>query len=104
MFGADFGFLVIKGEARAIGRLVAYQEAIVLLQYIRQRSSTTIWYSHAIAKDFPDLKWAGNPYEKKVAAGTEYLEPRSSFQRWSETVIGTSREWTEGEGLSDQLR
>jgi light-regulated signal transduction histidine kinase (bacteriophytochrome) len=45
-----------------------------------------------------EIQWAGNPYEKKVAAGTEYLEPRSSFKRWSENVIGTSREWTEDEG------
>lgn len=103
MFGADFGFLVIRGEARTIGKLFAYNEAIVLLQYIRQRASTTIWYTHAIANEFPDLqsplnflaisgllvvplslsgtdflvffrkgklneiKWAGNPYEKKVA-------------------------------------
>lgn len=134
MFGADFGFLVIKGEARTIGQLFAYREAIVLLQYIRQRSQPSIFYSHAIREDFPDLdynpdfstisgmlviplslsgtdflvffrkgklkelKWAGNPYEKQVASGTQYLEPRSSFKRWSETVIGTSREWTEDEG------
>ncbi|KAE9367641.1 hypothetical protein N431DRAFT_494579 [Stipitochalara longipes BDJ] len=133
MFGADFGFLVIRGEARTIGKLVAYKEAIVLLRYIRQQARTTIWYSHAISTEFPDLnyassfliisgmlvvpltlsgtdflvffrkgkvkeiKWAGNPYEEKVAAGTEYLEPRSSFKRWSENVVGTSREWTEDE-------
>jgi light-regulated signal transduction histidine kinase (bacteriophytochrome) len=134
MFGADFGFLVIRGEARMIGKLFAYKEVIVLLQYIRQRASATIWHSHAVAKDFTELnsgstfsvisgllvvplslsgtdflvffrkgklkeiKWAGNPYEKKAAAGTQYLEPRSSFKRWSENVIGTSREWTEDEG------
>jgi light-regulated signal transduction histidine kinase (bacteriophytochrome) len=137
MFGADFAFLVIKGEARTIGKLIAYNEAIVLFQYIRQQACTSIWYSHAIEKDFPDLsyvskfsvisgllvvplslsgtdflvffrkgqikevKWAGNPYEKQVATGTEYLEPRSSFKRWSENVIGTSREWTEDEGWLD---
>lgn len=134
MFGADYGFLVIKGEARTIGKLFAYKEAIVLLQYIRQRASSTIWYSHAVTKDFPglnsasnfavisgvlvvplslsgtdflaffrkgrlkEIKWAGNPYEKNVAAGTEYLEPRSSFKRWTENVVGTSREWTQDEG------
>ena len=136
MFGADFGFLVIKGEARTIGQLFAYREAIALLQYIRQRPQPAIFYSSAIATDFPDLyyapgfpvisgmlviplshsrtdflvffrkgqlkeiKWAGNPYEKQLAAGTEYLQPRSSFQRWSESVVGTSREWTEDESKS----
>jgi light-regulated signal transduction histidine kinase (bacteriophytochrome) len=136
MFGADFGFLVIKGEARTIGKLFAYNEAIYLLQYIRQRTYTGIFYSHAVGRDLPDLNcepgfsiisgmlviplslngmdflvffrkgklkeinWAGNPYEKQVAAGTNYLEPRSSFKRWSENVVGTSREWTEDEGWS----
>jgi light-regulated signal transduction histidine kinase (bacteriophytochrome) len=46
-----------------------------------------------------EINWAGNPYEKLVNPGTSYLEPRSSFKRWSELVVGTSREWTEDEGL-----
>lgn len=137
MFGADFGFLVINGEARTIGKLHAYQEAIVLLHHIRQHARGTVWYSHAITQDFPSLsraatfliisgmlvvplsmsgtdhlvffrkgqikqiEWAGNPYEKNFGAGDEYLEPRNSFKRWSERVIGTSREWTEDEGSHD---
>ncbi|KAI0011451.1 hsp90-like protein [Xylariaceae sp. FL0662B] len=43
-----------------------------------------------------DVKWAGNPYEKVIREGTSnYLEPRSSFKVWHETVIGKCREWTE---------
>ncbi|CZT07560.1 related to phytochrome [Rhynchosporium agropyri] len=43
-----------------------------------------------------EVKWAGNPYEKFLAEGTEgYLEPRKSFKVWSETVVGKCREWTE---------
>ncbi|KAI0509673.1 hsp90-like protein [Xylaria bambusicola] len=43
-----------------------------------------------------EVKWAGNPYEKTVKAGTAgFLEPRSSFKAWRETVIGKCREWTE---------
>lgn len=134
IFGADLGFLVLKEEARMLGQLFAYNEAIVILQYVRQRAQSTIFYSHSLAKDFPDLhfapgfslicgmlviplslsgtdflvflrkgklkeiKWAGNPYGKQAAAGTNYLEPRSNFKRWRDTVIGTSREWTEDEG------
>ncbi|KAG4433743.1 hypothetical protein IFR05_010769 [Cadophora sp. M221] len=130
MFGADFGFLAIKGEARTIGRLFAYNEAIVLLQYIRAKSFTSIYASESITRDCPDIdfppgfkmisgilviplalsgsdflmffrkgqtqevKWAGNPHEKKKVVGN-YLEPRSSFRRWSERVVGRSREWTE---------
>lgn len=43
-----------------------------------------------------EVKWAGNPYDKLTKEGTEgFLEPRSSFAVWSETVVGKCREWTE---------
>lgn len=43
-----------------------------------------------------EVKWAGNPYEKKIREGTaDYLEPRASFKVWNETVIGKCREWDE---------
>lgn len=42
------------------------------------------------------VRWAGNPYDKVVKEGTsEYLEPRSSFKAWHETVIGKCRGWSE---------
>ena len=45
-----------------------------------------------------EVKWAGNPYEKFVKEGTEgYLEPRTSFKSWSETIVGRCRDWTEEE-------
>lgn len=41
-----------------------------------------------------EINWAGNPYEKSIRHGTEsYLEPRSSFRSWRETVVGKSRHW-----------
>ncbi|KAJ6439692.1 putative phytochrome-like histidine kinase [Purpureocillium lavendulum] len=43
-----------------------------------------------------EVKWAGNPYEKTIRQGTSgYLEPRTSFKTWRETVIGKCREWNE---------
>lgn len=45
-----------------------------------------------------EVKWAGNPNEKIYKPGTQYLEPRASFKRWSQHVIGTSREWTREQG------
>ena len=43
-----------------------------------------------------EVRWAGNPYDKSVRAGTDgYLEPRSSFAAWSEAVAGKCKEWTE---------
>jgi light-regulated signal transduction histidine kinase (bacteriophytochrome) len=45
-----------------------------------------------------EVAWAGNPHEKKFKPGTSYLEPRASFRRWSERVVGTCREWTQEQG------
>ncbi|KAI5464772.1 hypothetical protein BGZ63DRAFT_349992 [Mariannaea sp. PMI_226] len=43
-----------------------------------------------------EVKWAGNPYAKIIREGTTgYLEPRTSFKTWHETVLGSCREWTE---------
>jgi light-regulated signal transduction histidine kinase (bacteriophytochrome) len=135
MFDSDFGFLAIKGEARTIGKMAAYSEAIALLQYIRQRAYTEIFATQNVSKDCPgidfglghstlmgmlviplaldgvdflvffrkakskEIIWAGNPHEKKTRKGKNaYLEPRSSFKRWSEQVIGTSRDWSEDQG------
>lgn len=43
-----------------------------------------------------EVKWAGNPHEKNIQPGSKaYLEPRTSFKVWYETVIGKSREWSE---------
>lgn len=131
MFHADVGFLAIRGEARTIGKLAAYSEAIALLQYIRRKSFPTIFHTNSIVKDCPDINyppgfkilagmlvvpltlsgseflvffrkgqqkninWAGNPYEKKESAGSNYLKPRSSFKRWSESVVGMSTDWSE---------
>ncbi|KPM42852.1 hypothetical protein AK830_g3674 [Neonectria ditissima] len=43
-----------------------------------------------------EVRWAGNPYEKIVRDGTAgYLEPRTSFKTWHETIVGMCREWNE---------
>ncbi len=45
-----------------------------------------------------EVKWAGNPYEKFIKEGTEgYLEPRTSFKAWSETIVGRCRDWSDEE-------
>lgn len=136
MFDADFGLLTIKNEARAIGKLGSYKEAVALLQFIRTKRFTKIIASQKVKEDLPDLMyapgfstiagfmviplsigggdfmvlfrkgqlkevhWAGNPNEKIVHPGTSYLEPRASFRRWTEMVEGTSREWTEEQGIT----
>ncbi|KAI9734616.1 MAG: Light-sensor Protein kinase [Cirrosporium novae-zelandiae] len=129
LFSADFGLLVVKGEARAIGKLASYREAVTLLRYVYFRKFTNIISSNNISTDFTDIKyspgfqmiagllfvplsgegsdfilffrkdqskevnWAGNPYASPKQYGR--LEPRDSFQKWTELVHGTSIEWTE---------
>lgn len=138
MFRADLGFLVIRTEARTLGKLLAYNESVTLLQYVRQRAFRTLFWTNSVNRDFSDLghrlstisgllvihlaqsgsdfliflrkgqlkeiNWAGTPNERKITApGSSYLEPRSSFQRWTEKVVGTSREWSDDEGKFCEL-
>lgn len=42
-----------------------------------------------------EVTWAGNPHDKTLRPGGHYLEPRTSFKRWKETVAGRSKQWTE---------
>ncbi|KAI9051071.1 hypothetical protein LZ554_005179 [Drepanopeziza brunnea f. sp. 'monogermtubi'] len=131
VFDADFGLLSIHDEARTIGKLDPYREALAILAYLQRRRLKNVTASQNINEDFPDIKfspgihvisgclviplnvwgndflvffrkgqlkeirWAGNPYEKIKRSGTEYLEPRMSFKRWTETVAGLSKAWTE---------
>lgn len=131
VFDADFGLLSIQDEARAIGRLDPYREALAVLAHLQACRFTDIKSSQNIAADFPTLnyapgiktiagllviplsiggtdflvffrkgqlrevRWAGNPYEKIKRAGSQYLEPRSSFRRWTETIKDMSTEWTD---------
>ena len=43
------------------------------------------------------INWAGNPHKAVVHTPGETLNPRSSFEAWSETVRGFARPWTLGE-------
>ncbi|RDW88143.1 hypothetical protein BP6252_00175 [Coleophoma cylindrospora] len=131
VFDADFGLINIQDEARAIGRLDPYQEALAMLAYLQTRGFTTVQASQSITTDYSDIKyapgihtisgllfiplgsggvdfivffrkgqvkevkWAGNPHNKSYKAGSEYLEPRTSFKRWVEKISGMSKEWTE---------
>lgn len=41
-----------------------------------------------------------NPFAKVSSEGSHYLEPRTSFKRWGETIAGMSNEWTEDQRKS----
>ncbi|KAF2007328.1 hypothetical protein P154DRAFT_614721 [Amniculicola lignicola CBS 123094] len=55
IFGADFGFLVVQSEARTIGKLSSYAEAVTLMRYVCFRNFSTFFSTRNITADFPDL-------------------------------------------------
>ncbi|KAM7205374.1 putative signal transduction histidine-protein kinase [Naviculisporaceae sp. PSN 640] len=57
LFEADCGFLVVEGDAKTIGRLSSYTEAVVLLRYLFFRKSKTILFSNNVSADFNDLHY-----------------------------------------------
>jgi light-regulated signal transduction histidine kinase (bacteriophytochrome) len=59
IFSADFGFLAIKNEARVIGKLLAYPEAIAILRYLRYRAFTRVFYTNNIERDCADIGHQG---------------------------------------------
>ncbi|KAK4223094.1 putative signal transduction histidine-protein kinase [Podospora fimiseda] len=70
LFEADCGFLVVEGEARTIGRLAAYEEAVTLLKYLFFRRSSKILFSSNITADFKDLHY---PKGFKTISGILYI-------------------------------
>lgn len=57
LFGADFGFLVVQGEARTIGKLSSYLEAVTLLRYAYFRSFDKTFATTNVTRDFSDLMY-----------------------------------------------
>jgi hypothetical protein len=57
-FAAEFGMLVLSDEARPVGKLESYQEALALIQYFRTVGVSSVIASHKISADFPDLSYA----------------------------------------------
>jgi light-regulated signal transduction histidine kinase (bacteriophytochrome) len=55
LFRANSGFLVVRGEARTIGRLPSYLEAVTLLKYVYFRNFQDTFASRNITKDFSDI-------------------------------------------------
>jgi light-regulated signal transduction histidine kinase (bacteriophytochrome) len=41
-----------------------------------------------------EVNWAGNPHKTETLSGSSLLQPRASFQKWTEVVSGTCREWS----------
>lgn len=49
------------------------------------------------AEQLQVVKWAGNPHKDVAHSPDAILRPRTSFEAWSESVKGRSREWSHAE-------
>ncbi|MDB6452874.1 histidine kinase dimerization/phosphoacceptor domain -containing protein [Falsirhodobacter sp. 20TX0035] len=49
------------------------------------------------AEHLQTVTWAGNPHKDIPADPNATLNPRTSFEQWSETVTGRARPWTHAE-------
>lgn len=54
------------------------------------------------AEQLQVVKWAGNPHKDVPHSPDAKLQPRTSFEAWSESVKGRSAEWTHAEVESAQ--
>jgi len=61
---------VVQGEARTIGKLASYLEAITLLNYVNFRKFESVFASENIRKDFSDLNY--DPGFKHIAGLSSY--------------------------------
>jgi chemotaxis family two-component system sensor kinase Cph1 len=69
---------------------------IMVTTLSREMGEYVIWFK---PEQLETITWAGNP-EKPVeinADGTSQISPRHSFEAWSQTVSGTSKQWTNEE-------
>jgi chemotaxis family two-component system sensor kinase Cph1 len=59
-----------------------------------EERSLFMWFR---AEELEVINWAGNPHKDVPHDPKAVLNPRSSFEAWSETVRGRARRWTLGE-------
>jgi len=57
LFDADFGILSVNNEAKLLGTMIASQEALALLEYLRIKQFRSVVACQHITGDFPDLKY-----------------------------------------------
>ncbi|CAI4215446.1 unnamed protein product [Parascedosporium putredinis] len=58
LFDADFGVISILGETKALGKITQSQEALAMLEYLRQRKFSDVIFSDDISSYFKDLHYS----------------------------------------------
>lgn len=71
LFDADVGALSIRDETKIMGRQQEHlQEILAMVEFLRLRKLTSVYSSHDIGTDFPDLRYAPG---LKFIAGLLYI-------------------------------
>jgi light-regulated signal transduction histidine kinase (bacteriophytochrome) len=73
MVDADFALLSVDEEARAIGRLDPYSEALAIMTFLQSAQFTEIRSSHNINADFPGIN---HPSGIRTIAGLLFIPLR----------------------------
>jgi two-component sensor histidine kinase len=75
---------------------------ILAVSILPDDRSFFIWFR---AEHVQIIEWAGNPHKLAASDADGTLNPRKSFETWSETVSGQSRPWSLAEvEAADRLR
>jgi chemotaxis family two-component system sensor kinase Cph1 len=89
-------------EYPAAGVYKDVASGIMALTLSRELGEYVIWFKPEVLQT---VTWAGNP-EKPVeidAIGMTHISPRKSFEEWSQTVTGASKNWS-GEEVKSAIR
>lgn len=81
LFDADVGALSIRDETKIMGDSRGHlQEVLAMVEYLRMRKMVSVFCSHDIANDFPDLRYepgwkylAGLLYVPLASGGSDFI-------------------------------
>lgn len=86
----------IMPEAKAFADVASGVLAVTMSTEV---PTILMWFR---AEQLQVVKWAGNPHKGVPHSPEAQLQPRTSFEAWSESVKGRSSEWTHAEVESAQ--
>lgn len=92
--------LVTSQLSRLVPSAEAYRDVasgLLAVTMSTEEPSILMWFR---AEQLQTVKWAGNPHENVKLQPGATLMPRASFEAWSESVRGRSREWSHAEAES----
>jgi chemotaxis family two-component system sensor kinase Cph1 len=87
----------LKEQMPAAAQFSAAASGLLAVTMSTEVPTILMWFR---AEQLQTVKWAGNPHKDVAHNPGEALSPRASFEAWSESVSGTSRDWSIAEAES----